>query len=93
MGSECEYIMLALSDGRVTDIDGNDMGIMHRGKVPVFSGNMLFSAIHLQQNAVKCKMYGKYGCEDAVKKIETSSLCEIAVGLHDSSYPFVVWMK
>lgn len=92
MGSECEHVMLALSDGRLINFNGNDMNAVHCGKNPVFHGNFLFSAIRLNGNALRCKMYGYYGCEEVVRIIETTSIREIAAGVYDSSCVFAVWL-
>jgi hypothetical protein len=94
LGSECEEIMIALSDGRIVDSTGNDYNIQHIGKWPVFTNNFLLASIRSNGERIKCKEYGCcYIDKDTTTKIEKSKVSDIVIGTDDSSAPFVVWIN
>ncbi len=93
LGSECEKIMIALSDGRTVDYNGGDLKIEHSGIWPVFTSNSLLTCIRSEKKSVRCIAYGSCGCKDAVRKLEKSGASDIAIGMDEKFFPFVVWVK
>lgn len=89
MGSEGEVILLALSDGRIVDLQGTVLENEHIGKTPVFTGNLDVSMAKMRNGKFKLLPYGA-GNQEALSSV--SSAREVAVGSLGAGYPaFVVW--